>query len=383
MPHALVSQLKYHSASHLKAVVDGLLGSGWAPVTLPNGREIPRNGLLLEARTPSEYLKLRVFVYKIGGSNRDQPDERRLQITTTYDKGLTAEPGYQDVVLGYEPSSRIFVGVDPERIHHGGKTGNASTFIDREGLMAASGAAVRIRARMAAVLRTGVEYQAYFRPPRLAEYFFNLKSIHAGSYRHGGAFSGAQPKKPNVLPLIPVDGRSLVVTTSAEPTEAGFSAEALAAIESNDLKKLRKLKISQEQFDRILRRRQENGLLGEKLALEREKKRLTKAGLATLAARVKWVSRDSVSAGYDILSYDDMGRKKLLEVKASEGDSKSFAVSSNEWATAGGAKDKYWIVRVNRVRSSTPRFTDLQNPVALERAGRLKKEPNGWWVSLV
>ena len=124
--------------------------------------------------------------------------------------------------------------------------------------------------------------------------------------------------------MIPVDGRSLVVTTSAEPTEAGFSAEALAAIESNDLKKLRKLKISQEQFDRILRRRQENGLLGEKLALEREKKRLTKAGLATLAARVKWVSRDSVSAGYDILSYDDMGRKKLLEVKASEGDSKSL-----------------------------------------------------------
>ena len=99
VPHALVSQLGFHSASHLRAVVEGLLGSGWAAVSLPEGLSVPRNGLLLEARTKSEYRRASSFI-RSANRTGNQPDERRLQITTTYDKGLEAKPGYQDVVLG-------------------------------------------------------------------------------------------------------------------------------------------------------------------------------------------------------------------------------------------------------------------------------------------
>ena len=74
------------------------------------------------------------------------------------------------------------------------------------------------------------------------------------------------------------------------------------------------------------------GYGGEKLVYENEIFRLKKAGLESLSENVSWVSRDiGDGAGYDIESYDFDQRKRLIEVKTTNGDGWiPFYVTANE-----------------------------------------------------
>lgn len=64
----------------------------------------------------------------------------------------------------------------------------------------------------------------------------------------------------------------------------------------------------------------EIGTAGEQFVFRREVKKLQDAGLPHLAEKVKWVSQEDDTLGYDILSYDEEGGVKYIEVKTTTGN---------------------------------------------------------------
>lgn len=61
------------------------------------------------------------------------------------------------------------------------------------------------------------------------------------------------------------------------------------------------------------------GLRGEEMVLKHEKRTLTNAGRADLAALVQHISLVDSSAGYDILSFNAAGEPQRIEVKTTQG----------------------------------------------------------------
>lgn len=149
--------------SHIRPAVESLVTAGWVPIHAPEGGRLLRNRQLLVLQVAAQEFRFRLLVYKVTGSSRGMPDERRIQITSTYQKGLPRLKDYQDVVLGFDRDSGIFVGVDPRRIEHGGPTGNASTFFDREGLDWEIDDEIHIRQRAVQLFPNGLEYHAFLR----------------------------------------------------------------------------------------------------------------------------------------------------------------------------------------------------------------------------
>ena len=90
------------------------------------------------------------------------------------------------------------------------------------------------------------------------------------------------------------------------------------------------------------------GLNGELLVLEFERKHLNTIGRKDLADMVRHVSvQEGDGAGYDILSFDDQGRKKYIEVKATRGGlDTDFFISPNELAFARSKDTQFSIYRV-------------------------------------
>jgi hypothetical protein len=93
---------------------------------------------------------------------------------------------------------------------------------------------------------------------------------------------------------------------------------------------------------------QKLGLLGELLVLRREKERLTAAGLHELAAKVRHVSVvEDDTAGYDILSFDDDGSKRFIEVKTTRsGAGADFFMSTKELVFSALHSKSYHLYRL-------------------------------------
>lgn len=90
------------------------------------------------------------------------------------------------------------------------------------------------------------------------------------------------------------------------------------------------------------------GLAGEEMALENEKKRLTDAGRKDLAKQVFWTAQEEGDgAGYDILSFEPDGRKRLLEVKTTNGSQRTpFFLSRNEESLSREKPESFQIFRI-------------------------------------
>lgn len=377
-------ELKPSRAGHIPQALRGLLSAGWAVRQVPRGGKLPRNGLRLVLRAAHGEVRLRLFAYKVTGSSRGRPDERRIEITSTYQKGLKRLKAYRDVVLGYDEDHNVFVGVDPERIVHGGPTGNASSFFDQAGLSHGLADRIHIRQREARLFPKGVEYHAFVKPRRLAEYFFNSAEIHSGIYAHGGPFSGRLPKTLAHYPIAVPAGRSggdELVLEGPQPTRRRLRIRAglAKAYEDGNISALRGRRITPEEFEELRRRFEENGRLGEDFVLKHEKEMLRRAGRDDLAKKVRLVSLESVADGYDVLSFTPSGKRKLIEVKSTSGDSPNFEISEHEWHTARVNSNCYYVYRITRVRT-TPALTILRNLVLLESQGRLTKTATGWMV---
>ncbi|MGF7482906.1 DUF3427 domain-containing protein [Providencia sp. SP181] len=89
------------------------------------------------------------------------------------------------------------------------------------------------------------------------------------------------------------------------------------------------------------------GLMGEKLVLQYEIQKLTELGLTHLAERVTHTAENSDSDGYDILSFDEQGIEKYIEVKTTRQSKHSpFFISRNEVKFSKAQGLQYWIYRV-------------------------------------
>jgi len=90
------------------------------------------------------------------------------------------------------------------------------------------------------------------------------------------------------------------------------------------------------------------GKRGEERVLLSERVRLSDAGRADLARKVRWISEEEGDgAGYDILSFSRSGRERLLEVKTTSGHSATpFYLTENERALSVERPDEFRLVRV-------------------------------------
>jgi hypothetical protein len=375
--------------SHLNHVLNALLSTGWRLEAVPARGRLLRNGQKIMLRSDQLDLRFRLFVYKVGGSSRNRPEERRIEITSTYQKGLERLRDYPDVVLGYSPDQKMFVGLDPQRIEFGGPTGNASSFVDSEGLSTSRSRGIAIAQRKANIFEAGVEYNAFLSPERLAEYFFNREAVHDGDYSGQGPFSGnrAASSRPSSNSISEKDayGDVLILKgpkSSRNKTTKRFDDATIEAFENGNIPAPKnRRKITPEEFAELKRLMSENGLLGEEFVLNAERRRLRKAGKHDLAAKVHWISQSSVGEGFDIVSYESSGSKRFIEVKSTVGLSKSFEMSDNEWMTACRLGDAYYICRVTKVRLK-PTVAYYCNPKQLEKDGKVTKTPSGWCISL-
>jgi hypothetical protein len=375
--------------SQMRPVLEGLAEAGWVPLQVPEGGCTARNRQLLVLQTANREARFRLLVYKVTGSSRGKPDERRIQITSTYQKRLPRLCDYQDAVLGFDKEHCVFVGVDPRRLEHGGPTGNASTFFDRAGLDWSKEDEVLIRLHAARLFPDGSEFHAFFRPPCLAEYLLNIESIHIGSYSGYGPYSYGvtrQYSQPASLVVAQdrAEGNKLVFRgPEIKVARQRLDENLIDAYEQSDNTKLRQARLSPTRFRIIQKQCEETGHIGEQFVIDYERRRLRRAGREDLAQKVQWISQESVTEGYDILSFEVNGDERWIEVKTTAGCGQVFVMTDNEWQTALGAGEKYYIYRVIEARTEPRVAVKINNPSELEAQGLIKRSALGWRVTLV
>lgn len=126
----------------------------------------------------------------------------------------------------------------------------------------------------------------------------------------------------------------------------------------------RKKKSGYVDFDEVNKHRAKVGSLGEKIVLKYEKDFLTSKGRSDLAQKVHQLSLEDTYAGYDIVSYDENGLEKKIEVKSTiieQPESFSFNISKNEKAVAE-KEDNYYIYLVYGVKLPHPKIHVIPNP---------------------
>jgi len=127
-------------------------------------------------------------------------------------------------------------------------------------------------------------------------------------------------------------------------------------------------------------RNRELGFAGEMLVVNMERARLTDLGMHEEAKAVTHVARQkgSDSRGYDILSFDERGRDKLIEVKTTRGVLQTpFFLSRNEIKVADKNPNRWKLVRVFEFGGS-PKAFEVRPP--LDR--RLHTEPVSFMARL-
>lgn len=115
------------------------------------------------------------------------------------------------------------------------------------------------------------------------------------------------------------------------------------------------------------------GEAGEALVLAYEKRFLKSIERTDLSENVRWISKlDGDGAGFDILSYDDRGNEKHIEVKTTVGGNKTpFFVSRNEHSHSLRRPDEFRLMRLFDFRKA-PRAFELNGP--LDKFVRLSTE---------
>ena len=124
-------------------------------------------------------------------------------------------------------------------------------------------------------------------------------------------------------------------------------------------------KISEEQLLKELEEQRERGKIGEEFVLSYEMRRLS---TRQDSSNIKIISQIDVTAGYDIISYNDemsVSLDRFIEVKTFIG-SPHFHWSSNEIQTAKMRSKHYFIYLVDYSRINDKEYTPLviQDPIS-------------------
>jgi hypothetical protein len=378
--------LSQSKTNHTQRLVEALTRTGWQALVVPAKGILKSNRQLIELRAARKRVRARFSIFAVGDRGEShRRDERRIQITTTYLSGLDHIGDYTDIVLGYDSQNDVYVGLDARRLEFGGQQHNASSSVDPTALDHNSVNSILIRPHETQIL--GLEYQAIFKPARLAEYVFNVDSIHSGQYVGNGLFSGTlriagEQKRMLTVPSEDAHGEMLILESSTiQRPKQKANISWIAAYENGDWNTLADL--SPEELETIRRKCCEIGDRGEYFAYRYEKQRLRKAGKGTLAEKVDWISRRAVGKGYDIKSYESDGSPRLIEVKSTTGSGLTFAMSDYEWKVAAREKMAYYIYRITNADSAPILKRVVQNPVAAEKQRKLERTATGWKIKLI
>jgi hypothetical protein len=124
-------------------------------------------------------------------------------------------------------------------------------------------------------------------------------------------------------------------------------------------------------FEKENKRHKRLGEQGELIVFKTEKEFLTENKRMDLAERVKLISKEDTSAGYDILSYELDGSKKYIEVKStssSPSNIANFLITINEYNKAKEINN-YNLYIVFNTKSKNPKIWIIKNPFQYEGRG--------------
>ena len=130
---------------------------------------------------------------------------------------------------------------------------------------------------------------------------------------------------------------------------------------SKKYERITKPKTTKIDYINKARKDAEVGLLGEELVINYEKERLINLDLNEYAEKIRWISKESDSYGYDIESFDIDESGKVYPIKievkttASKADTEFF-VTKNELEVSKEYKKSYFIYRVYDAKGLYPKF---------------------------
>jgi hypothetical protein len=275
------------TSNRLFPLIQYLCENGWKPKTLPARGRLSANRQKVLLTVGNRTMPVRFSFYSVGGASRGRDHERRIQITTTYSTSFMPDLVFSDLVVGYDRDRSVYVGVDARRLHYGGDTSNASSFFSASGTDWAADTGVLTLPYPSQLF--GTEYHSFFTASRFAEYIMNSASIHAGSYNGSGEFS--RDRAVAAFPMQVADedagGDILELEFVGTPQANRVPPDSTISTFENREPNRNGKKISAAEYAVILKRREENGLLGEQFALDYEKRRLTRARRRDLAGRIE------------------------------------------------------------------------------------------------
>lgn len=142
-------------------------------------------------------------------------------------------------------------------------------------------------------------------------------------------------------------------------------------------------RVSLETFRKIQENYVRIGEEGEQFVIEYERRRLAEIGKEHLISSIKQMSIIDVSAGYDILSFDENENEIYIEVKSTTTSMLEFDLTKNELEKSKRFGKSYWIYRVIKLRTSSPEIVTFQDPYTLIKENRLELKPTSFKVVIL
>ena len=130
--------------------------------------------------------------------------------------------------------------------------------------------------------------------------------------------------------------------------------------------------VERDYFNRSL------GKAGEAFVVDLERNRLKEGNREDLARKVRWTAvEDGDGAGYDVSSFSLGGHPQFIEVKTTNGSSRTpFFLTRNEWDIARQCPEEWRIYRVHLFASGPQVFT-ITPPLEIN----VKLSPETWRAS--
>ncbi len=135
-------------------------------------------------------------------------------------------------------------------------------------------------------------------------------------------------------------------------------------------------------YEKQSRANKKLGYRGEQIVLKAEREVLISLGRKDLANQIDHIASKDDYAGYDILSFDESGEEKHIEVKATKGktNNASFIISASEKRTAEEL-DNYFIYIVFEAHTVSPKIFKLERPFSLPKE-KIRLTPQNYRVQL-